>query len=87
MSSSLFRDFRDKIETYIQIDFKTTRIVHVTSVARSQIDKIKLNLIKYDNVVVSHQVTKLFKKMNAKIKKHLLKYIDLHFIKYLNEMC
>ena len=87
MSSSLFRDFRDEIETHIQIDFETTRIVYVTSVVRFQIDKMKLNLIKYNNVVVSHQAMKLFKKINAKIKKYLLKYIDLRFIKYLNEMC
>ena len=78
---------RNEIETQIVFDASIARIVYSTDVNRSQIDKMKRNLIKHDCVVASHAMRERFRKMSFEMKTHLLKYIDLHFIKYIDEMC
>ena len=87
MSSSFIQEIRDEIEIMIRYDEFSSRISMITNVTVKQIDKMKRNLIKYDVVIVSYAIMRRFRKLIETMKLHLLDYIDLHFIKYLNEMC
>ena len=87
MSSSLIQEIRDEIEIMIRYDELSSRISMITNVIVRQIDKMKRNLIKHDVVIVRYAIMKRLQKMIEIMKLHLFDYIDLHFIKYLNEMC
>ena len=87
MSSSFIQEIRDEIEIMIRYDEFSSRISMITNVIVKQINKMKRNLIKYDVVIVSYAIMKRFRKLIETMKLHLFDYIDLHFIKYLNEMC
>ena len=87
MSSSLIQEIRDEIEIMIRYDEFFSRISIITDVTVRQIDKMKRNLIKHDVVIASYTIMRRFRKMIEIMKLHLFDYIDLHFIKYLNEMC
>ena len=86
MSSSLIQEIRDEIEIMIRYDELSSRISMITNVIVRQIDKMKRNLIKHDVVIVRYAIMKRLQKMIEIMKLHLFDYIDLHFIKYLNEM-
>ena len=87
MSSSLTQKIRDEIEIMIRYDEFFSRISIITDVTVRQIDKMKRNLIKHDVVIASYTIMRRFRKMIEIMKLHLFDYIDLHLIKYLNEMC
>ena len=87
MSSSLTQNQRIEIEHLIRTNDCTSRIVCSINVNKFQIDKMKRNLTKHDVVIASSAFMKRFRSLIEKMKTHLLEYIDLHFIKYLNEMC
>ena len=87
MSSSLIQEIRDEIEIMIRYDEFSSRISMITDVTVKQIDKMKRNLIRHDIVIASYAIMKRFRKMIEIMKLHLFDYIDLHLIKYLNEMC
>ena len=87
MSSSLTQEIRDEIEIMIRYDEFSSRISMITDVTVKQIDKMKRNLIRHDIVIASYAIMKRFRKMIEIMKLHLFDYIDLHLIKYLNEMC
>ena len=73
MSPALFKEMRDEIQTHIKIEKITSQIVHFTDIERITIDKMKRNLIKYDDVINYHQIVDVFKKIESNMKNHLLK--------------
>ena len=87
MSSTFSQNQRNEIEHLIRTNDCTRRIVCEVNANTSQINKMKKNLIKHDVVIASSTFMKRFRKMIEEMKNHLFEYINLHFIKYLNEMC
>ena len=87
MSSSFIQKIRDEIEIMIRYNEFFSRISMITDVIVKQINKMKRNLIKYNVIIVSYAIMKRFRKLFETMKLYLFDYIDLHFIKYLNEMC
>ena len=87
MSSSLTQSQQTEIEHLIRTNDCTSRIVCSINVNKSQIDKMKKNLIMHDVVIASSTFMKRSRSLIEEMKTHLLEYIDLHFIKYFDEMC
>ena len=87
MSSSLTQSQQTEIEHLIRTNDCTSRIVCSINVSKFQIDKMKRNLIMHDVVIASSAFMKRFRSLIEEMKTHFLEYIDLHFIKYLDEMC
>lgn len=87
MSSSFLQNDKNEIERLIRINVDTQSIVILIKINNFQINKIKKNLIRYDVVIISSIFIKQFWILIENIKTSLFKYINLHFIKYLNEMC
>ena len=87
MLSSLSQKRRNKIKHLIRTNNCISQIVCSINVNKFQINKIKKNLIKHNIVIVFSTFMKRFRNLIEKIKTHLFEYINLYFIKYLNEIC
>ena len=87
MSSSLSQKQRNEIEYLIRTNDDTQRIVCSINVNTIQVNKTKKNLIKHSVVVAFSTFIKRSRNLIEEMKAHLFEYINLHFIKYLNEMC
>ena len=87
MFSSLSQKQRDEIQSQLKFEREIAQIVHNIEINRSQIVKMNKNLTRYKIVITSKQIRDALKRMNEKMKTHLLQWIDFHSINYLNEMC
>ena len=87
MSSMLLTIIQNEIRNQIDFDRFIVQIREFIDVSQIQIDKMRRNLTKYEIVVASSSIRERSRKMIEKMKNFLLEYINLHSIKYLNEMC
>ena len=87
MPSSFSQNDRNEIERLIRINVDTRSIVISMKISNFQISKMKKNLTRYNVVIASSTFMKRFRILIEDMKTDLFEYINLHFIKYLNEMC
>ena len=87
MSSSLSQKIKIEIQIQIDLSFQIDVIQNFTNVNQIQIDKMKRNLKRYDSIFAISTMQNRFRKMNVKMKNFFLNYINLHSIKFFDEMC
>ena len=81
MSLSFSQNNKNEIERLIRMNVDTQSIV-----ISIKINKMKKSLIRYNVVIISSIFIKQFRILIENMKTNLFEYINLYFIKYLNEI-